>query len=155
MLTSNERKDYILRMIAELRRLVEALLGKVRERESTEEMLARAREAIGKLLGPVGGVATRMDSVTAAQMVNDADVLAVWAEVTAAEGETQRARGDEAAANATARRALELAVEAHLRSPHDLPELLALVERLRPQVNAAALFPRHAAALAEIPPASA
>jgi hypothetical protein len=29
MLTSNERKDYILRMIAELRRLVDALMGKV------------------------------------------------------------------------------------------------------------------------------
>jgi hypothetical protein len=150
MLTSNERKDYILRMIAELRRLVEALMGKVREKESGDELLAQARESIGKLLGPMGGVAMRMDSVTAAQMVNDADVLGAWAEVTAAEAEVQRARGDEAAASATARRALELAVEAHLRTAHDIPELLALIQRLRAQVDAAALAPRHADALAEI-----
>jgi hypothetical protein len=151
MLTSNERKDYILRMIAELRRLVEALLGKVREKESGDELLAQARESIGKLLGPLGGVATRMDSVTAGQMVNDADILAAWAEVTAAEAEVQRARGDESTAHATARRALELALEGHLRSPHDIPELLALIERLRPAVNAAALLPRHGDALAALP----
>ena len=151
MLTSNERKDYILRMIAEIRRLVEALLGKVRDGDSGEELLARARESIGKLLGPMGGVAPRMDSVTAAQMVNDADVLGAWAEVTAAEAETQRAAGNEPAANATARRALELALEAHARSPHDIPELLALIERLRTQVNASALLPRHAEILGTVP----
>lgn len=151
MLTSNERKDYILRMIAELRRLVEALLGKVRDGDSGEELLARARESIGKLLGPMGGVAPRMDSVTAAQMVGDADVLAAWAEVVAAEAETRRAAGDAAAAGASARRALELALEAHTRSPHDIPELLALIARLRNEVNTAALLPRHAEILAAVP----
>src|SRR3954469_9139852 len=69
MLTSNERKDYILRMIAELRRMVEAILGKLRDGENADELLARARESTARLLGPMGGVAPRMDSVTAAQMV--------------------------------------------------------------------------------------
>jgi predicted RNase H-like HicB family nuclease len=154
MLTSNERKDYILRMIAELRRLVEELLGKVRDGDSGEELLARARESIGKLLGPMGGIAPRMDSVTAAQMVGDADVLAAWAEVTAADARVQRAGGDQSSANATARRALELALEAHVRSPHDIPELLALVARLRGEVNPGALLPRHAEILAQVPASS-
>lgn len=153
MLTSNERKDYILRMIAELRRMVEALLGKVRDGESGDELLARARESIGNLLGPMGGVAPRMDSVTAGQMVNDADVLAAWAEVTAAEAQVRRAAGDSPAAGALARRALELALEAHLRTNHDIPELVALITGLRAQVPVASLLPRHAEALAAVPDA--
>ena len=151
MLTSNERKDYILRMIAELRKMVEALLGKVREGPPDEALLAAAREGIGKLLGPMGGIAPRMDSVTAAQMVGDADVLAAWAEVTAAEGEIQRATGQLSAMAATLRRGLELALEAHVRSQHDIPELLELIERLRTQVDADALLPRHAEILATMP----
>lgn len=150
MLTSNERKDYILRMIAQVRRLVEALLGKVRDEERTDELMAQARESIGLLLGPMAGVATRMDSVTAAQMVGDSDVVAAWAEVTAAEAEVQRAAGDATAAAASARRALELAIEAHLRTTTDIPELLALIGRLRPQVDTASLVPRHRDALGEI-----
>src|ERR1044071_8530041 len=108
MLTSNERKDYIFRMIAQVRRLVEALMGKVRENALAEELLAQARESIALLLGPMGGIAPRMDSVTAAQMVGDADVVAAWAEVIAAEAEVHRSSGDAAAADTSARRALEL-----------------------------------------------
>jgi len=151
MLTSNERKDYILRMIAELRRMVEELLGKMRDGESGDELLARARVSIGELLGPMGSVAPRMDSVTAGQMVGDADVLAAWAEVTAAEAQVRRAAGDDPGAGALARRALELALEAHLRTNHDIPELVALIARLRPEVAAASLLPRHAEALAAVP----
>lgn len=150
MLTSNERKDYILRMIAQVRQMVEALLGKVRENETADELLAQARESIARLLGPMAGVAPRMDSVTAAQMVGDADVIAAWAEVTAAEAEVQRASGDDTAARASARRALELAIEAHLRSNTDVTELLALIDRLRAQIDPATLHPRHANVLAEI-----
>lgn len=151
MLTSNERKDYILRMIAELRRLVEAMMGKVREKDSAEELLAQAREGLGRLLGPMAGIAPRMDSTTAAQMVNDADVLAAWAEVTAAEAEVRRAQGDGSAADAGMRRALELALEAHVRTNHDVPELLQLIDRLRREIDPAALLLRHADALASIP----
>jgi hypothetical protein len=151
MLTSNERKDYILRMIAELRRMVEAILGRLRDGESADELLAQARESTAKLLGPMGGVAPRMDSVTAAQMVGDADVLAAWAQVTAADAEVRRAAGDAPAAGGLARRALELALEAHLRTGHDGPELVALIAGLRTRVDAAALLPRHAEALAAVP----
>jgi hypothetical protein len=150
MLTSNEKKDYILRLIEQMRRLVEALLGKLRDGEETRQDLADAQGILAKLLGPLAGVAPRMDSATAGQMVGDPDVLHAWAELTAAEAALLRARGDEAAAGATDRRALELALEAHLRTNADRAELLELIARLHPAVRGQALAPRHAEALDEI-----
>jgi hypothetical protein len=137
MLTSSEKRDYILRMIAQLRRLVEALLGRVRSGEDAAELVAQARASITALLGPMADVAQRLDSASAAQMVNDPDILAVWAQVVAAEAEVRRAAGDAAAANALARRGLELAEEAQRRATRDEPELRALMERLRAQVEPA------------------
>ncbi|HSU15938.1 hypothetical protein [Longimicrobium sp.] len=150
-LTSSEKKDYILRMIEEIRHMLAGMMGRMREGGSPDEILARAREGVGKLLGPLASVAPRMDSVTAGQMVGEPDVLGAWAEVTAAEADVHRARGDDPGANAAARRALELAVEAHLRTPADRADFLALVARLRPQVDAAALVTRHRDALGAIP----
>jgi hypothetical protein len=88
-----------------------------------------------------------MDSVTAGQMVGDPSVLGAWAELTAAEAELLRARGEDAAAGAAERRALELALEAHLRTNADDARLLELIARLRPAVRGQALAPRHADAL--------
>jgi hypothetical protein len=136
MLTSSEKRDYILRMIAQIRQMVEALTGKVRQGEDTAELLARARESVAALLGPMADVAQRLDSASAAQMVNDPDVLTAWAQVVAAEAEVHRAAGGAASADALTRRALELTLEAHQRTLSDVPELLALIERLRALVGA-------------------
>jgi hypothetical protein len=152
MLTSSEKKDYILRLIEQMRRLVEALLGKLRDGEETQEVLADARGTLSKLLGPLADVASRMDSVTAGQMVGDPDVLRAWAELTAAEARLARADGDDAAAEVADRRALELALEAHLRTTADRAELLELIVRLRPAVRGHALAPRHADALEALEP---
>lgn len=138
MLTSSEKKDYILRMIAAVRQMVAAVMGKVQANESAAEALAQARESIVTLLGPMAEVALRIDSATAGQMVNDPAVLHAWAEFTAAEAEVHRAGGDDATADALTRRALELALEAHPRTLKDDPELLALIARLRAQVDAPA-----------------
>ena len=153
MLTSSEKKDYILRLIAQIRQMVDAMLGKVREGQVPEELLARARESIATLLGPLAGVAPRMDSETAAQMVADPDVIAAWAMVTGAEADAHRARGEAAAASTCARRALELAVESQLRAPADDPDVIALIHRLAASVDAGSLAPRHRDALAALPAA--
>jgi hypothetical protein len=147
MLTSSEKKDYILRLIEQMRRLVEALLGKIRQGDDAQHDVVEARSLLAKLLGPMAGLAPRMDSATAGQMVGDPDVLGAWAELIAAEAELLRARGDDAAAGAAERRALELALEAHLRTNVDSPDLLELIARLRPSVNASALASRHVEAL--------
>jgi hypothetical protein len=135
MLTSSEKRDYILRMIAQVRQLVAALMGKVRENQDAAELLAQARESIHELLGPMADVAQRLDSASAAQMVNDPNVLAAWAEVVAAEAEVHRAAGDDASADALSRRALELALEANQRRLADIPALLALIARLQAPVD--------------------
>jgi len=149
MLTSSDKKDYILRLIEQMRRLVEALLGKLRDGGEAQQDVVEARGILAQLLGPMAGLAPRMDSETAGQMVGDADVLLAWAELTAAEAALLRARGEAAAAAAAAtdRRALELALEAHLRTTADRGDLLALIARLRPAIDASALAPRHAEAL--------
>lgn len=136
MLSSSEKRDYILRMIAQVRQLVAALMGKVSENESTAELRAQARESLAGLLGPMSDVVQRLDSASAGQMVNDPDILAAWAEVVAAEAKIHRAEGDAATADALTRRALELAREAHQRTHADVPELLALIARLQTQVDA-------------------
>jgi hypothetical protein len=61
-------------------------------------------------------------------------------------------RPDDAAA--LERRALELALEAHLRFPRPRAEVVALVERLRPSVSEAALGSRHRDALAALRPSA-
>lgn len=149
-LTSSDKKDYILRLIEQMRRLVEALLHKVRDGEESQAALADARVTLSQMLGPLAGIAPRMDSVTAGQMVGDPDVLGAWAELVAAEAEVASTYGDIDTAAASRRRALELAIEAHLRTPSDRPELLALIERLRPAVAGQAIAPRHADALADL-----
>lgn len=150
MLTSSDKKDYILRLIEQMGRLVAALLHKVRNGEESQVALADARVALSQMLGPLADIAPRMDSVTAGQMVGDPDVLGAWAELIAAEAEVASTHGDIDTAAASRRRALELALEAHLRTPTDRPELLALIERLRPAVAGQAIAPRHADALAEL-----
>jgi len=157
MLSSREEKDYILRMIQQIRRMVAALMGK-KLYGDLGSALQVARTAQGMLLGPLADIAPRLDSVTAAHMVADPDILELWAEVVAEESDVHRRLGDETAARAAEKRALELALEAHLRTTVDRPELLALIARLRPTVDEPALDPRHRDALAEIrtvaPPAA-
>ena len=136
MFSSSEKRDYILRMIAQMRQMVEALMGKVGENENPAELLAQARDSLDTLLGPMAGVVQRLDSASAAQMVNDPLIIAAWAEVVAAEAEVHRTAGDAAADDALGRRALELALEAQQRSLADIPELLALIARLQTPLDA-------------------
>ncbi len=149
MLSSREEKDYILRMIQQIARVIAAMMGK-KLGGDLRGALQLARTAQGKLLGPLADIAPRLDSITAAHMVADPDILALWAEVVAEESDVHRRLGDEPAARAAEKRALELALEAHLRTTVDRPELLALIVRLRPAVDEPSLDPRHRDALAEI-----
>ena len=150
MLTSRERKDYILRLIRQVAQMLAAMLQR-KQSGDLAGALEQGRAAVGELLGPLGNLAPRLDSETAAHLVADADVLAAWAEVVAEEAGVHRLAGDEPAAAAGEKRALELALEAHLRTSADRPELLALLARLRPAVDASTLAPRHLEALAGLP----
>lgn len=154
MLTSRERKDYILRLIHQVAQALAAMLLR-KQSGDLGGALEQGRAAVGELLGPLGDLAPRLDSETAAHLVADADVLAAWAEIVAEEADVHRLMGNEPAATAGEKRALELALEAHLRTTADRPELLALLARLRPAVDPSTLAPRHQEALAALPAAPA
>lgn len=149
MLTSRERKDYILRMIQEIARMMAALVGRKTEGDFAGA-LAQARVATGTLLGPLAELAPRLDSVTAAHVVSEPEVIAAWAQVAAEEADVHRLMGNAELAAAGERRALELALEAYLRTADERPDLLDLIARLRGVVDAAALDVRYQDALADL-----
>lgn len=147
---SSEKKDWILRLIQQVAQMMARLMARKREGD-LPGALAEARTAAGTLLGPMAGAAQAVDSVTAAHMVGDPDVIAAWAEVLAEEADVHRLMGDVASAAAAARRALELAVEAHLRFLRPHPEVLERIAALRAGVDEATLAGRHREALAALP----
>jgi hypothetical protein len=151
MLTSTEKKDAILRMIEQIRQMMARLMERGRDGGGVDDALRETNAAAAGLLGPLASVAPRLDSATAAHMVADADALGGWAELTAFEAGLHRQAGNEGAGRAAARRALELALEAHLRTPADRAGLLALIDRLRPRVDESSLGSRYTNALAALP----
>lgn len=150
MLTSSDRKDWILRMIQEIAQMVARLIGRKLEGD-LDGALREGDTAIGRLLGPMAGVAPRVDSVTAAHMVAEPEVIAAWARVVHEQADVWRLKGEAETAAVLERRALELALEAHLREDRTPPELLSLVSELRPLVPPETLAERHRDALETLP----
>ncbi len=150
----SSRDDYLLRMIQDLARALARVLLRKRERDFGGA-LRETRDAIGELLGARAELAQRLDSETAAHLVGEPEVVAGWARLVAEEAGIWREldRPDDAAA--LDRRALELALEAHLRFARPRAEVVAFIERLRPAVDEASLAPRHRDALAELRPSGA
>src|ERR687886_368635 len=103
--------DYVLRLIESLGAFL-ARIRKLREDGEHAAALAEIERTLGELLGPTGGLVARLDSATAAQLVGDPRRLGAWAHLLAAEGDVREELGHAAAAEATRRRALELALEA-------------------------------------------
>jgi hypothetical protein len=107
------RQDYLLRMIEQ----AFAVLRRIRERRRSDELADAVRDADGavdELLGPAAAVATRLDAYTAAQLIREPERVALWARIVAEKAEALRELGDDPAARAAGRRALELALEAWL-----------------------------------------
>ena len=152
------RQDYLLRMIEE----AFAVIRRIRKRRQDGEAEAAARDAEGAvdaLLGPQGAVAARLDPATAAQLIRSPEQVALWARITAEKAEALRELGDEPAARAAGRRALELALEAWLledeqrRLGAPLRELLnETLAATRAWAAPAGLAERYRTVLATLPP---
>lgn len=107
------RQDYLLRMIEQ----AFEVLRRIRKRRQDGDLAQAVRDADGavdEILGPAAAVAVRLDAFTAAQLIREPERVALWARVVAEKAEALRGLGDEPAARAAGRRALELAVEAWL-----------------------------------------
>jgi hypothetical protein len=116
-----------------------------------------ADAAAGALLGPAAGVATRLDPSTAAQLIRNPEQVALWARITAEKAEALRELGDDPAARAAGRHALELALEAWLledeqrRLTPALREVLAeALAMSREWVEPGELSERHRAVLERV-----
>ena len=103
--------DYVLRLIESLGALL-ARVRKMRDDGEHEAALAEIERTVGELLGPSGSLVAQLDTATAAQLLGDPRRLDAWAHLLAAEGDVREAQGHAPAAEATRRRALELALEA-------------------------------------------
>lgn len=122
----SSKRDYLLRLIEELQQALATIL-RHRQEGDAETAMHSADAAVAALLGPLADVATRLDSASAAQVVNDADRLAAWARLLAEKAAIQRERGDPAATASTRTRALELALEARSRGPSAAVEIEQLI----------------------------
>ena len=107
------RQDYLLRMIEQAFEVLRRIL-KRRQSGEPAQAVREADGAVDEILGPAAAVATRLDSFTAAQLIREPERVALWARVAAEKAEALRELGDESAARAAGRRALELALEAWL-----------------------------------------
>lgn len=150
------RQDYLLRMIEQ----AFEVLRRIRLRRQSGELVRAVRDADGavdELLGPAAAVATRLDASTAAQLIREPERVALWARIVAEKAEALHALGDEPAARAAGRRALELALEAWLledeqrRLTPALREVLAeALAMARGQADPAELSERHRAVLERV-----
>ena len=149
------RQDYLLKMIEAAFEAVR----RIRKRRQDGGFADAARDAdaaIDELLGPQAAIAARLDPATAAQLLRDPERVALWARLLAERAAALHDAGDQPAARATGRRALETAVEAWLLEDEQrrltaplleiLAEALAMARRWD---DPAALSARHRAGLDE------
>jgi hypothetical protein len=101
------RQNHLQRQVEEALEAVRRI--RLRRREGEPGDAARdADDAVAALLGPSAAVAARLDPSTAAQLIRDAEQVALWACLEA----EKAAALDGPAAHASAARALRLAREA-------------------------------------------
>lgn len=95
-----EEKDYLLRLINQasiaLARLRERLIGGA----TPDEIVQAARAAQGELLGKDAGMLRLLDPASAAHVLGDKQLLAMWADLLRLESDAHRkaGRADEATA---------------------------------------------------------
>ena len=103
-----DKRDYLLRMIA----IAAAAVARLRERLSggdpPEEIVQAAREAQGELLGKDAMMLRMLDPASAAHVLGDPQRVTQWAELLRVEAEAHRKAGRESEAAALEARAAAL-----------------------------------------------
>lgn len=142
--------DYILRLIEQaMRALGESIRQALGLKRAGQYAAALGAIAVGisTLLGPLGDLADRLDSATAAQLVGNPVRIAAWAQLVAEEADIYRRMGRSEAGARRERRALELGLEAWLRD-HASP-VGELIRDLASRCESQALEDRYLTALAD------
>ncbi len=103
------RDDYILRMIQQAAAAIRRFRSRLGSGEAVDDVKRDAGEALGTLLGPQRAMLERLDGWSAANLLGDPERVHLWAELVRLQSDLERAAGHDAAANALAARAAELA----------------------------------------------
>ena len=106
---STEHRDYIMRIIAEFGFVLRRLVGRLGQgREAAAEVIQEAQTAQATLLGPRASSAPFVDAMTAVQLIQNPDVVALWIEFLRVEAAAHRLEGREPQAAALEARARDL-----------------------------------------------
>lgn len=147
----SSQQDYLLRMMQQ----VAAAIARMLRRKDAGDLIGARQElhaAIGELLGPSAQLAPLMDSRTASGLLSDARMVVSWALLLRQDAELLHLTGHEVAAREVERRALELLLEARMRSVELSAEAWSDLRLLQGRVDPELLTPRYTAALATLPP---
>lgn len=147
----SSQQDYLLRMLQQ----VAAAIARMLRRKNAGDFVGARQElnaAISELLGPSAQLAPFMDSRTASGLVSDPRMLTSWALLLRQDAELVRLLSNESAARATEQRALELLLEARIRTPELNDEAREALRELIPRVDPHALASRYRDAIGALPP---
>jgi hypothetical protein len=110
------QRDYILRMIEQLGLFLAKIMG-ARKAGDFELAEREAKAALGALFGPLAEMLEKVDSASAASLLGGPEKVGAAAALYAERGAAREAAGNQAAARADKKRALELYLEAARLKP--------------------------------------
>ncbi|MCK6586909.1 MAG: hypothetical protein L6Q76_04920, partial [Polyangiaceae bacterium] len=111
-------RDYILRMIEQLGVFLAKIMG-ARTAGDFDRAELELKAALGALFGPLADMLEKVDSASAANLLGGPEKIGAAAALYAERAAIRDAAGDQAAARADRRRALELYLEAARLKPPD------------------------------------
>ncbi len=123
------RDDYILRIIEKISGMIAGIVG-LKAAGQVDEALREVEAATALLPGPPAELLPRVDSSTAAMLLQQPAYIAAYARLVAEKASIQRQIGSENEAESSEERALELVLEAYQRGHEPSEDLCALVDRL-------------------------
>jgi len=136
-----EERDYVMRMVQQLAKLLAAVL-KLKSEQKYDEAVQSLEGACQDLLGLDFGALALVDSESGASLLRDVSRVRTFARLLEELAQLHASKGEEAKARARARHAFEMYCEALIRRGED-GEARAGIGRLRDQVDEALLSDRY------------
>jgi hypothetical protein len=140
-----EERDYVMRMVQQLAKLLAALL-KLKTEKKYDEATEAIAGACGDLLGLDFGALALVDSQSGAGLLGNVARVRTFARLLEELSDIHASQGDAPKARARARHAFEMYCEALLLRSQDA-EATAGIGRLRGRVDESLLSPRYRALL--------
>lgn len=129
------REDYVLRLIRQAAQLLARVL-KLKDEQQVQQAQVTLEQAFEALLGPERKWLREVDTGTVALLLDDPEVMRMLARLTVTEAELLEAQGKLLLAWHKERWALELLLEAQVRSVKPSAELREEIQQLEGRLSA-------------------